>query len=115
MKAAPARTQIQLKNIVFATDFSPAAEIALPFATSLAQRFGAKLFVVYAKTPENYALPAMEIWPIANPQLEKEVGELRHILRERFLGLDSEVLTLRFHEHPATNGIGSQQRRLSGR
>jgi len=30
--------------------------------------------------------------PIANAQLEKEVGELRHILRERFLGLDSEVL-----------------------
>lgn len=92
MKAAPARTQIQLKNIVFATDFSPAADIALPFATSLAQRFGAKLFVVHAKTPENYALPAMEIWPMANAQLEKEVGELRHILRERFLGLDSEVL-----------------------
>lgn len=92
MKAAAARTEIQLKNIVFATDFSPAAETALPFATALAQRFGAKLFVVHAKTPENYALPATEIWPIAKAQLEKAVTEMKNILRDRYIGLDSEVL-----------------------
>ena len=72
MKAAPARTQIQLKNIVFATDFSPAAETALPFATSLAQSFGAKLFVVHAKTPENYALPVMEICPLPTPSWKRK-------------------------------------------
>ena len=66
MKALAVRSRIQVKNIVFATDFSHAAATALPFAAEIAQRFGAKLFAVHAKTPENYALPATEIWPVAN-------------------------------------------------
>jgi nucleotide-binding universal stress UspA family protein len=56
---------IQLKNIVLATDFSIAATAAVPFAAELARHFGANLFAVHAKPPENHALPTSELWPVA--------------------------------------------------
>jgi nucleotide-binding universal stress UspA family protein len=92
MKAAPARSKIQLKNILFATDFSPASANALPFAAELAKHFGAKLFAVHAKTPENYALPTTEVWPAANLQSEENKIELRRNMYNRFPGVESDVL-----------------------
>lgn len=91
---APTRTAIQLNNILFATDFSPAAVAALPFAAQFAREFGAKLFVVHAKAPENYALPATEIWPIANAQLEKETADLNRNLQDDFPDITSEVIIM---------------------
>jgi nucleotide-binding universal stress UspA family protein len=84
--------RVQLKNIVFATDFSPAATAAMPFAAQIAKSCGAKLFAVHAKTPENYALPTTEVWPAANAELEENTVELRRTLYNRFPGVESEVL-----------------------
>jgi len=93
MTTATARAKaIELKNILFATDFSPAAVAAFPYAVALAEEFGAKLFAVHAKTPENYALPATEVWPIANAQLERDTADLKRTLREVHPALESEVL-----------------------
>jgi nucleotide-binding universal stress UspA family protein len=84
--------RVQLNNIIFATDFSRAAEAALPFAARIAKSFGAKLFAVHAKTPENYALPPTEVWPAAIAQLDEKKVELRRNLYNRFPGVESEVL-----------------------
>lgn len=46
MKTIDSRTRIQLTNILFATDFSPAADAAIPYAAGLAKRFGAKLYAI---------------------------------------------------------------------
>jgi nucleotide-binding universal stress UspA family protein len=93
MKAAVAIShRVQLKNIIFATDFSPAATAAMPLAAQLAKSFGAKLFAVHAKTPEIYALPTTEVWPAANAALEENTAELRRTLYNRFPGVDFEVL-----------------------
>jgi nucleotide-binding universal stress UspA family protein len=92
MKAATALSRIQLKNILFATDFSPAATAALPFAAELAKHFGAKVFAVHAKTPENYALPTTEVWPAANAQVEENTVELRRTMSNRFPSVESDVL-----------------------
>ena len=96
MKAALAPTPValELHNILFATDFSPAAAAALPFAAHLAQEFGAKLHAVHAKAPESYALPATEIWPIVNEQLEKESGDLKRALHEDYPALTSDVIVM---------------------
>jgi nucleotide-binding universal stress UspA family protein len=40
-------THIAIKNILFATDFSPASESALPFAVSVARRFGSSIHAVH--------------------------------------------------------------------
>ena len=42
MSTAATKTRVALKNILFATDFSPAAEAALPYAIGLANQYGAK-------------------------------------------------------------------------
>jgi nucleotide-binding universal stress UspA family protein len=46
MPTVTAPTRIKLQNILFATDFSPLAESALPHAVDLAHRYGAKLYTV---------------------------------------------------------------------
>jgi nucleotide-binding universal stress UspA family protein len=92
MNAVAVQTRIQLRNILYATDFSRVAATAMPFAAELARHFGANLFAVHAKTPENYALPATEIWPAANAQLEENTVELRRNLYNRFPSVESEVL-----------------------
>jgi nucleotide-binding universal stress UspA family protein len=84
--------RVQLNNIIFATDFSNAAEAALPLAARIAKSFGAKLFAVHAKTPENYALPPTEVWPAAIAQLEENKVELTRNLYNRFPSVESEVL-----------------------
>src|SRR5262250_1798021 len=94
MNATTARAAMQLKNIVFATDFSPAASAALPFAGSIAKLFGANLFAVHARTPENYALPATEVWPIYNEQLEKETASLKNELQENYPSIPAEIITM---------------------
>ena len=91
---APARTALQISNILFATDFSPAAIAALPFAAQLAREFGAKLYAVHAKAPENYALPATEIWPIANAQLEKETTDFKQTLDADFPDINRELVIM---------------------
>jgi nucleotide-binding universal stress UspA family protein len=42
-----ARTSIQLRNILMATDFSPAADAALPWAASLARHYCSTLYAVH--------------------------------------------------------------------
>jgi len=46
MPTVIAPTRIKLENILFATDFSPLAQAALPHAVDLARRYGAKLYTV---------------------------------------------------------------------
>ena len=51
MNAVAAKARIALKNILFATDFSPAAESALPYAIGLANQYGAKVHGMHVRFP----------------------------------------------------------------
>ena len=52
---------IAIQNILFATDFSPASEHALPFALEFASRYNATLFVVHAVQPMPAVVPVEPI------------------------------------------------------
>lgn len=54
MKALGTQTKIALKNILFATDFEARADRALPFAATLATRYGAKLFAAHVIPQDAY-------------------------------------------------------------
>jgi len=84
--------RVQIKNIVFATDFSDAASAALPFAGQIAKKFGANLFAVHARMPANYALPPTEVWPAVVSELEEARVELTRNLYNRYPSVESEVL-----------------------
>ena len=85
-----AQASIALKDIVFATDFSPAAENALLYAADLARRFHAELHVVNAVEPANYTLPP-ETWHAADDARELHTKKLRAFLQSSFPDVENEV------------------------
>jgi nucleotide-binding universal stress UspA family protein len=93
MSTTKVANRIQLKNILYATDFSRAADAAFPYAAEFARRFGARFYAVHARTPENYFLAAPEAWPRANAEYEKQENALREVLRSDLPDIETDVLT----------------------
>lgn len=63
--SSSARTMLvpSLKNILFATDFSPCSQIILPFLHSLAMRYGSTVHVVHVIAPEARTAVPMDRLP----------------------------------------------------
>ena len=73
--------RLGFRNILFATDFSPASHLAMLYAGGLARSFGAQLYAVYVQEPINYAVPP-QAWKTAEITDEMElkvlIDELKH-------------------------------------
>ena len=88
--------RIALKNILFATDFSPCSNAALPYALSIARRFGVTLHGAYVKPTEAevfFASP--ESWPTVAADEDQRVHGYIEELEKQFQGLPHTVLTPR--------------------
>ena len=92
MKAVQARTRITLKNILFATDFSPAADAAAPFAIQIARSYGAKVYGVHVNPFDNYTSAAPEAWAAMAEAAERETKERSQRLNEQLKGIEHEVV-----------------------
>jgi nucleotide-binding universal stress UspA family protein len=101
MQAVESKIQIGLKNILFATDFSASSSAALPYATWLARRFGARLHLAHIAPGEPFPLvPPAEYIPVsmrtplsqcdALRQTEKQLAELAQ--SPQFAGLRFEAV-----------------------
>src|SRR5215472_16060887 len=91
MKAVPAKARIALKNILFATDFSPAADAAAPFAIQIAGSYGAKVYGVHVNALNDYAV-APEAWTVMVEASEKEAKEQIQRLNEQLNSVEHEVV-----------------------
>lgn len=84
MNAVATKTRIALKNILFATDFSPAAEAALPYAIGLAKQFGAKVHGLHVRFPATYPIVGPEAMPqvleAAEEQAKFEAQQMHEML-----------------------------------
>ena len=84
MNAVAAKARIALKNILFATDFSPAAEAALPYAIGLANQYGAKVHGLHVRFPATYPIVGPEAMPqvieAAEEQAKFEAKQLHEML-----------------------------------
>jgi nucleotide-binding universal stress UspA family protein len=84
MNATGTKTRISLTNILYATDFSPAAEAALPYAIGLANRYGAKVHGFHARFPATYPIVGPEAMPYvieaAKEQAEEDAQQLHQML-----------------------------------
>ncbi len=90
MQTVEAGRRIALKNILFATDFSPCSNAALPYALSAARRYGATLHATHVMpTKAELILMSPESWPTVADQddeirqsyidqLEKQLQEVPH-------------------------------------
>ena len=92
MKAVQARTRITVKNILFATDFSPAADAAAPIAIEIAQRYGAKVYGVHVNRFDDYTAAAPNAWAAMAEAAEKETKEDAGRLNEQLQCIEHEVV-----------------------
>jgi nucleotide-binding universal stress UspA family protein len=69
MSTPQTTASLSLKNILFATDFSAASELAFPFVKALARRYGSTVYVAHAYPPET--VYPMSLEPLA-PQLARQ-------------------------------------------
>ena len=76
MKAATAKTRIQFRNILFATDFSPAAMRAIPIAKAIARNYDSNIVAVHVRGPVVNPMTPPAAWPMVL-EAEKQRDELR--------------------------------------
>lgn len=92
MKAATAKTRARFENILFATDFSPSADHAIPFVKELARHFQSHLLALNARLPAVNSITPPEMW---NSEIEAANAidqKHRRELLETFAGIDTEVM-----------------------
>jgi nucleotide-binding universal stress UspA family protein len=92
MQAVQARTRITLKNILFATDFSQAADAAAPMAIQIARRYGAKVYGVHVNRFDDYTGAAPDAWAAIAEAAEKQTKEDAGRLNEQLQGIEHEVV-----------------------
>jgi nucleotide-binding universal stress UspA family protein len=96
--SAPSQPAPALKNILFATDFSPASEAALPFVRSIALHFGSTVHVVHAVAPEaRLAVPLDKIPELDAEQSGAEAAMKALLAGEAFRGIETTRTLERGH------------------
>jgi nucleotide-binding universal stress UspA family protein len=91
MQATQTKQRVTFRNILFATDFSHAANSARPYAAGIARSFGAKLFALHVKEPVNYALPP-GAWESAQRADDLKMEDLHKAVHDEFPDLTLVVL-----------------------
>jgi nucleotide-binding universal stress UspA family protein len=92
MRAATAKTRTRFENIVFATDFSPAAAHAIPFVKKLARHFQSRLVALHVKPPVVNPITQPSTWPADFQAAKAADQQHREELLETFAGIETEVL-----------------------
>src|SRR5204863_4036372 len=92
MQAVQARTRITLKNILFAADFSPAADLAALIAIQIARPYVAKVYGVHVNRFDDYTAAAPNAWAAMAEAGETETMEDARRLNEQLQGIEHEVL-----------------------
>jgi nucleotide-binding universal stress UspA family protein len=76
---------VTFSNILFATDFSKQSNIALPFALSIAHKFGSKIFAAHVLAPPPLGnFPTIEVQALAAQALREAHDSIQEV--ERRLG-----------------------------
>jgi nucleotide-binding universal stress UspA family protein len=92
MKTLDTQTRIQLKNVLFLTDFSTPAAAAIPYAAEVAKRFGAMLYALHVQTPAVNPMTEPATWAALEKAAEVEAKGQRETLLKSFSGIQLEVL-----------------------
>lgn len=92
MKTLDVPVRVSIKNILYATDFSPVAEFAAPIAVELARAFGAKILAVHVRPPQVYGLAPPESWSVLQEPVDREVEAQKAHLESLFRGVENSVI-----------------------
>jgi nucleotide-binding universal stress UspA family protein len=109
MNATATRTRISLKNILFATDFSPAAEAALPYVKGLSKQYEAKVHAVHVRLPATYPIVGPEMMPQVIEAAEEQAKFEAQQLHEMFAGVPHDVTVREGDIWPTVSDMVRQQ------
>src|ERR1041385_2999862 len=73
---APVPTRLRFRHVLFATDFSPAARRAVPFAKAIARHYDSDLVALHVRGPMVNPLTQPAAWE-AVLEAERERDEVR--------------------------------------
>jgi nucleotide-binding universal stress UspA family protein len=91
MKAAAAHTRTRFQNILFATDFSPAAEQAIPYIKKIAKYYQSNVVALHVRPP--LVSPIMApTWPAEPETAKAEDQKHRKEILQTFAGIPTLVL-----------------------
>jgi nucleotide-binding universal stress UspA family protein len=79
-----------IKSILYPTDFSPAAECALPFVLNVARMFGSRVTAVHVRTPDTTALMPRVSFP--HQSAEDALQEFTEPLEHKLAAVEHECL-----------------------
>lgn len=85
-------TRIALKNILYLTDFSEPSEAALPFATSVAREYGAKIYAFHVFIPAAYTYTTPEVTEVSIEAQEDAAKLNMQRLEAQLTGLPHESI-----------------------
>jgi nucleotide-binding universal stress UspA family protein len=91
MKMMQTGTRVEIKNVLFPTDFSQAGEAAIPFAAEIVRRFGARLHVWHVRPPVINPMTEPASWPVLESAARAEAEAQRLAMLAAFPGLKPEV------------------------
>jgi nucleotide-binding universal stress UspA family protein len=95
METTRTRTRIELKNILYLTDFSEPSEAALPYAVSIAREYRCTIHALHVLTPAMYAYTAPETTADAIAAQEECAERDMVRLVAQLAGLPNEALIVR--------------------
>lgn len=87
---------ISLKNILFATDFSEASQVALPYAAAIARRYDSQLHIAHITSPASYVISSQ---PGDQATLESIHEAALADARQRMKTLASHLKTVPHHTY----------------
>jgi nucleotide-binding universal stress UspA family protein len=93
----PVIPAIELKRILYATDFSEASSAALPVVAAIAHRYGSRVFAAHVWTPSPYPMVAPQVVSVLDRKQERETkDELDKLLHTPlFKGMEVEAVVCR--------------------
>jgi len=94
MKTATVRTAVpfrNIRNILFATDFSSAAAHAIPYVKRIAKHYDADLIALHVRPPAVNPITQPPTW-LDEETIRKQNKELRYELLNTFAGIRTNVL-----------------------
>ncbi len=78
----PIAPAIELQNVLYATDFSDASLAALPLVSTIAHKYGSRVFVMNVSTPDPYAMVSPEAAAVLQHKDElKARSKVRDLLK----------------------------------
>ena len=80
----PTPRLIDLKTILFATDFSPSSTAPLPYVAAIARQYEAKVYLAHVVMPESHSFVTPDLVAYAREQTDRD-AQLRLLICRKSL------------------------------